>query len=483
MTSLPFSSATDLVAQIKKKKIGAEELLDLYLARTEKYHPKLNAIIAMDIPAARRRAKLADAAIAKGEDWGPLHGLPVTIKDSFDLAGLPATWGVPELKDHRPANNAFTVQRYLDAGAVAFGKTNVSAYLIGWHTTNEIYGTTNNPWDLERSPGGSSGGSGAALAAGLTALDVGVDHAGGIRNVAHYCGIYAHKSTYGVTNWEGHVLPGISYKPDLAVCGPLARSAADLKAGLLAIAGPVPQDAIAWKLALPPPRTTKINELRVALMLDDPNFPVDPEVQERVQAAADFLSKHGAKVSDRARPAIDTAAAFKIFGGLLMAGVSGRKHDEVFWKAISHLRQRFGNEAEGEGELIDRTFTHGEWIQLDSARQLLRRAWRAFFQDWDVLLCPPAPTVAVPHDPKHAWHERKIMVKGRPTSPVNPVFWSAFSGVAYLPATVAPAGFAKSGLPVGVQIVGPEYGDLTCIEVARLLEQGFQSFVPPKGFP
>src|SRR5687767_8191933 len=190
MTSLAFSSATELVAQIKKKKISSEELLDLYLGRIEKYNARINAVIAMDIPGARRRAKLADAAIAKGEDWGPLHGLPITIKDSFDLAGLPATWGVPVLKDHRPAGNAFTVQRYLDAGAIAFGKTNVAAYLIGWLTHNDIYGTTNNPWDVARSPGGSSGGAAAALAAGLTALEIGVDFGGGVRNVAHYCGIY-----------------------------------------------------------------------------------------------------------------------------------------------------------------------------------------------------------------------------------------------------------------------------------------------------
>jgi amidase len=482
MTSLAFNSATELAAQIKARKIGSEELLDLYLARIEKYNPKINAIIAMDMAGARRRAKAADAAIAKGEDWGPLHGLPITIKDSFDLAGLPATWGVPELKDHRPASNALAVQRYLDAGAIAFGKTNVAAYLIGWATSNDIYGTTNNPWDVARSPGGSSGGAAAALAAGLTALDIGVDFGGGVRNVAHYCGIFGHKSTYGVTNWTGHVLPGIGNKPDFAVAGPLARSAADLKQALLLMAGPTPDDAVAWKLSLPPPRTTKLSELRIAVMLEDPNFPVDLEVQERIQAAADFFARKGAKVSNRAWPAIDNAASFRIFGGLLMAGVAGRIHDENFWKRMTHLRERFAMLEGGDGKGTDKSFTHGEWLELDSQRHLLRRAWKAFFQDWDVLLCPAAPTVAVPHDPKHAWHERKVVVKGRSMSPADPTFWGAFTTVTYLPSTVAPAGLAKSGLPVGVQIVGPEYGDLTCIEVARQLEQGFQGFVPPKGW-
>jgi len=134
------------------------------------------------------------------------------------------------------------------------------------------------------------------------------------------------------------------------------------------------------------------------------------------------------------------------------------------------------------GKAVEKAFTHAEWFELDTARHLLRRAWKAFFQDWDVLICPAAPTVAVPHDPKHAWHERKMMIKGRPTSPADPTFWGAYFTVAHLPSTVAPAGLAKSGLPVGVQIVGPEYGDLQCIEVARLLEREFLSFVAPKGW-
>jgi amidase len=481
MNSIPFRSATELSALIKKKKIGSEELLDLYLTRVEKYNPRVNAVVAMDIAGARRRAKAADNALAKGEDWGPLHGLPITIKDSFDLAGLPATWGVPELRDHRPATNALAVQRYLDAGAIAFGKTNVAAYLIGWATHNEIYGTTSNPWDLERSPGGSSGGAAAALAAGLTALEIGVDFGGGVRNVAHYCGIYGHKPTYGVTNWVGHLMPGIGNKPDLAVAGPLARSAEDLKMALSLIAGPIPDESIAWKLTLPAPRTTSPKELRIAVMLEDPIFPVDTEVQDRIQAVADFFVKNNAKVNYRARPAIDSAAAFRIFGGLLMAGLASRQHDEGWWTRLSHLRSRFMTTDSG-GNPVEKVFTHPEWLEMDAARHLLRRAWRAFFQEWDVLLCPAAPTVAVPHDPKHEWHERKIVVKGRPTSPADPTFWGAFTTVAYLPSTVAPAGLSKSGLPVGVQIVGPEYGDLMCIEVARQLEQGFQGFVAPKGW-
>jgi amidase len=479
MKSLPFRSATELAALIRSKKIGSEELLDLYLARIEKYNSRINAVVAMDVASARRRAKAADAALAKGEVWGPLHGLPVTIMDSFDLAGLPSTWGVPDLRDRRPAGNAHAVQCFIDAGAIAFGKTNGAAYNIGWATANEIYGTTSNPWDLERSPGGPPGGAAAALTAGLTTLDIGVDFSGGVRNVAHYCGIFGHKPTYGITNSDGHVMPGISNKPDIAVTGPIARTADDLEMALSLIIGPEPNDAMAWQLKLPPARTNKTSELRVAVMLEDANFPVDAEVKDRIQAVAEFFARNGAKVSDRVRPAFDSAAAFQIFGDLLMAGLSRRmNNDEAFWRGLSHVRARFMKADDGK----DKVYTHADWLGFDSARNSMRRAWRAFFADWDVLLCPVAPTVAIPHDSKHPWHERKIMVKGRATSPVDPLFWCALSTVSYLPSTVAPAGLAKSGLPVGVQIVGPEYGDLMCIEVARQLEHGFQGFVAPKGW-
>jgi amidase len=481
MSIIPFRSATALAALVKQRKIGSEELLDLYLARVEKYNPRLNAVVAMDIAGARRRAKEADSALARGEVWGLLHGIPVTIMDSFDVSGLPSTWGVPELRDHRPVGNAQAVQRYVDAGAIAFGKTNVAAYLIGWATVNEVYGTTSNPWDIERSPGGPAGGAAAALAAGLTALEIGVDFGGGLRNIAHYCGMYGHKPTFGITNADGHTMPGLSNKPDLAVTGPLARSPDDLELALSLISGPEPEDAPAWQLKLPRPRTTKTSDLRVAVMREDSSFPVDTEVQDRIQAVADFFVKNGAKVSDRARPAFDNAAAFRIFGGLLMAGLTRRRNDEAFWNRLGHLRARFMT-TDTDGKAVEKVFTHADWLELDAARESLRRAWKAFFADWDVLLCPAAPTVAVPHDPKHAWHERKVVVKGRPTSPADPTFWGAFTTVAYLPSTVAPAGLAKSGLPVGVQIIGPDYSDLMCIEVARQLERGFYGFAAPKGW-
>ena len=203
MQSMPFRSAKELVSSIRRRKIGCLELLDLYLSRIDRYNPKINAVISMNIEEARKRARLADKALAKGKIWGPLHGIPMTIKESYNVVGMPTTWGVPAHRNNYPKKNALAVDRFLKAGAILFGKTNVPIYLADWQSFNEIYGTTNNPWDVTRVPGGSSGGSAAALAAGLTGLDAGSDIGASIRNPAHYCGVYGHKPTYGIVSPRG----------------------------------------------------------------------------------------------------------------------------------------------------------------------------------------------------------------------------------------------------------------------------------------
>jgi len=195
---IPFRSARQLAAGVRKKEIGCLELLDLYLTRIERYDGAINAVVVRDFERARRRARAADRALAKGDVWGPLHGVPITVKESYDVAGLPTTWGLPSLRDHVAAENALAVDRLVGAGAVLFGKTNVPLYLADWQSFNAIYGTTNNPWDLARAPGGSSGGSAAALAAGLTGLEAGSDIGSSIRNPAHFCGVFGHKPSWGI---------------------------------------------------------------------------------------------------------------------------------------------------------------------------------------------------------------------------------------------------------------------------------------------
>src|SRR2546425_4927202 len=232
MLDIPFRSAKQLAADIRKKKIGCLELLDLYLARIEKYDGALNAVVVRDFERARSRARAADRALSKRDVWGPLHGVPMTIKESYDVAGLPTTWGVPASRNNIATKNAIAVDRLLGAGVVLFGKTNVPLYLADWQSYNAIYGTTNNPWDVRRAPGGSSGGSAAALAAGLTGLEAGSDIGSSIRNPAHFCGVYGPKPTRGLLPrtrpappWQtapGHHDPG----------GPPAGSADDLAVAL-----------------------------------------------------------------------------------------------------------------------------------------------------------------------------------------------------------------------------------------------------------
>ena len=481
--SLALQSAKALASAIRRGKISSRELLDLYLARIERYNPKLNAVIAMDVEASRKRARQADAALKKGTVWGPLHGLPMTIKESFDLIGMPTTWGLPELKDHRAERNALAVQRYIDAGAIVFGKTNVPTMLADWQTFNELYGTTNNPWDVTRVPGGSSGGSAVALAAGLTGLETGSDIGASIHDPAHYCGVYGHKPTYDICATNGQALQGRVAAQDITVIGPLARSADDLELALKIIAGPDAIDARGWRLTLPPSSKKSLREFKVAVMLSADTAEVDRSVQDRIQAVADFMAKNKAKVSDTARPDIDTAQAHRVFIHLVRAATSGRQTDEAFARHLTAARDVKPDDTRYEAWMVKgNTMFHREWLDWNEQRHKMRLAWDRFFQDYDLLLCPAGATAAFPHNQKGERWERMVSVNGKPQPSTTQMFWAGFMGMAGLPSTVAPAGLTPEGLPVGVQIVGPQYGDLTCLRLAQLLEKDYQGFVAPAGY-
>jgi amidase len=480
---VPFQSAKSLASLIRRRKVGCLELLDLYIARMERHNPRLNAIITTDLDAARKRARAADAALRKGTPWGPLHGVPMTIKESYDVTGMPTTWGVPALKANFPPRNALAVDRLLAAGVVLFGKTNVPIWLADYQSYNEIYGTTNNPWDVTRSPGGSSGGSAAALAAGLTGIEAGSDIGSSIRNPAHYCGVYGHKPTFGVVPPRGQALPGRVAQGDITVIGPMGRSADDLALGLAAMAGGDEIDGTGWRLELPAPRRRALRDFRIAVMLTDPVSEVDAEVQDRIQAVADFLARRRAKVSDRARPDVNTADAQRVYVQLLRSATSGRLTAAEFRADVEAARALPPDDERYYARMVRaNTLYHRDWLAANEARHQMRWKWAEFFQEWDVLLCPAAATAAFPHDQAGERHERTIAVNGRRVPTTDQLFWAGHSGMVYLPATVAPAGFTPGGLPVGVQIVGPQYGDRTTIELARLLEREFQAFVPPPGY-
>jgi amidase len=480
MLDVPFRSAKQLAGDIKRKKIGCVELLELYLARVQKYDGALNAVVVRDFDRARTRARALDRT--RGAR-GPLHGVPMTIKESYDVTGLPTTWGVPGYKDRIATKNALVVDRLLDAGAVLFGKTNVPLYLADWQSFNAIYGTTNNPWDVTRAPGGSSGGSAAALAAGLTGLEAGSDIGSSIRNPAHFCGVYGHKPTWGIVPRHGQALPWQGAPVDIDVVGPLARSSDDLALALSIMAGPDAIEAPGWQLKLKPPRQKRLRDYKVALMLDAPAIAVDREVQDRLQALADFLRREKVRVDERARPAIDTDEAFRVYTTLLRSATSDRQSDADFEQNVGIARALApDDESYYARSMRSAVLSHRDWLAANEARHRMRLAWAEFFTTYDLLLCPVASTAAFPHDHHGERYERTLMVNGTRVPVTDHLFWAGYSGVSFLPSTAAPCGFTPGGLPVGVQIVGPQYGDLTCLAFAKLLEREFQGFVPPPGF-
>ena len=482
MTDLHYRSATAIAAAIRDGGLSAAEALEHFLDRVRRHNPKLNAIVHLCEERARERARAADAAQARGLSLGPLHGVPMTVKESYEVAGTPTTWGNPAWRDNVTQSTAVAIARLEAAGAVLFGKTNVPLFLADWQSFNAIYGTTGNPWDLGRSPGGSSGGSAAALAAGLTGLDAGSDIGASIRNPAHYCGVYGHKPTWGVIPGEGHRTPVSSAPPDLAVVGPLARSAGDLELAFGLMAGPVSPQSRAWRLALPAARAGRLADLRVAVWLDEAIAPVDRRVTDRIQAVADRLGRLGARVDDRARPGFDAAEYHRVYIRLLRGQTASRQPEEAF--------RRFLAQADASDPADDSynaqnarasTQRHRDWAAADELRHRYRRQWDAFFRDWDVLLCPTAATPAFPHD--HSDRSvRTLEVDGRRVDFNGQLFWAGLTTTCFLPSTVAPAGLTPDGLPVGVQIAGAEFDDLTTLRVARLLADEIGGFVPPPGW-
>jgi amidase len=482
MNQLHYKGAVALATLIRTKSISCVELLEHFLARATTHNPKLNAIIWMDVEKARERARKADTALAAGTTWGPLHGVPMTIKESFQVAGTPSTWGVPALKDNISTTTAVAAQRMIDAGVVLFGKTNVPLMLSDWQSFNKVYGTTNNPWDLTRGPGGSSGGSAAALAAGLTGIEAGSDIGASIRNPAHYCGVFGHKPTYDLVTYAGHATPGVVAKPDISVVGPLARSADDLDVALDIMAGPDPRDGGSLRPHLAPSRKTSLKDFRVAVKLSDPNSDVDAEYVDRLQALVEALGKAGATVRE-IEPEIDTRRLHEVYLRLLRAATSSRTSEAEIaaWKQLI---------AEGDTSPYLRhmvegvTMPHRDWLALNNERHALRLAFNAFLNDWDILLCPAAASAAFPHDHENEgrrWR-RRITVNGKPVSPTDQLFWAGYSGVLYLPSTVGPAGITASGLPCGYQAIAAQGQDKTSIAFARLVEREIIGFTPPPGY-
>jgi amidase len=474
-----FLSATELADLVRTGKAGALELLDHYIGRVERLDTRINAVVVRDFDRARLRAKALDSQQDKS---APLFGVPVTLKESFDIAGLPTTRGHAQAKDVPAVIDALPVQRLKDAGAVIFGKTNVPVDLADWQSYNPVYGATSNPWNTDHTPGGSSGGSAAALAAGLTGLDVGTDIGGSIRVPAHYCGVFGHKTTYGICPSYGDPKTSAAAPIDIAVLGPMARAVQDLAVTLDVLAGPDP-DETGLTFTLPKPPFTALKELRVAVWTQQEGQATDSETVAAISGLADFLERAGATVSRTARPDFDPTEAYHLYLQLLDAAWSARRSDEVVARCQKRKEELTdANQTADDIMIRMANVTHREWLALNERRHKLRRLWSAFFREWHVLLCPAIATTALPHRQDGETWERTITVEGREMAYNDMLFWPGLTCGFHLPATVIPIGMTGSGLPIGVQIAGPIHGDLTTLAVAHLLEREGYRFKPPPGW-
>jgi amidase len=485
MGGLTLESAVNQVLAINKKKVTALELLEMHVKRIEEQNPGLNAIVHMDLDTARKKAKEADQALAEKKSLGPLHGLPMTVKDTLEVAGMPCTSGSPRLKTHVPAKHADVVQSLVDAGAVIFGKTNVPLFGGDFQSFNDVYGISSNPWNLKTTPGGSSGGAAAAVAAGLSALELGSDIAGSIRVPAHFCGIYGHKPSYGIVSQRGHVppMPGIftgeySLDIDILVIGPLARNIDDISLVMDLITAPSQPENRAWQINLPHPRGELLSDLKIAVWPDDPVCPIDSSVGDLFSRTIDRLAAKGANLRE-AKPDFRMADSHALFLSSLAAVIGAGTPDKYFgeWK-----KEAAGLSPDDRSykaaHLRGATLLHKHWIEIYGLRQILRQKWAEFFRIYDVLLCPTAPVTAIEHD--HAYlYDRLLTVNGRPRPYMDLSAWAGLAGVAYLPATTAPMGLSSAGMPAGIQIVGPYLEDKTTIATAKLMEAVTGGFTQP----
>ncbi|MEY9877321.1 amidase [Streptacidiphilus sp. MAP12-33] len=479
-----FETAENLVAAMRAGDVTSAELTDEAIARIERDDKVINSICVPDFDRARAAACDADRARARGED-APLLGIPVTVKESYDMAGLPTTWGIPEFRGYVPTEDAVQVSRLKAAGAVVLGKTNVPLGLHDVQSSNEIYGTTTNPWDHGRTPGGSSGGSAAALASGFGALSIGSDIGGSLRTPAHFCGVYAHKPTLGLVATRGMVPPpgpALPTEPDLAVAGPMARSARDLSLLLDVMAGPDPLTyGVAHRVALPPARHERLRDFRVLVLDSHPLLPTGSAVRAGLERVADALTDGGAVVARHSPMLPDLAEAALVYTRLLFSSVTARFPVEAYEELRAHAAALGADDRGLEAErLRAMVLSHRDWIAADRGRELHRHAWRRLFAEFDVVVCPITPTPAFPHDPEPDPRARRLDIDGVAHPYLDQLVWAGLATMPGLPATAVPAGRSPEGLPVGVQLIGPAFEDRTPLRLAELLEQRIGGFQAPR---
>lgn len=454
--TLGHAGATKLAAAVRTKSVSALELTDAAIARIEALDGPINAVVVRDFDRARDQARQVDLGVAKGADL-PLAGVPMTVKESFNVAGLPTTFGLEFARDYRPTQDADAVRRLKDAGAIILGKTNVPAGLTDYQSDNPIYGRTNNPHDLSRSPGGSSGGSAAALAAGMVPLELGSDAGGSIRVPASFCGVYGHLSSFDIISLEGFGPPGgglIAQGRNWAAAGPMARDPADLALALGVLAGVEGRNAVAYRLALPLPRHGRLPDYRVLVLTGHPTASVDSEIVAAIDELAANLERAGASVSRESE--------------LLPSLAETQALVEKFIEVARARMPSLG----GPPPKV----TVADYVDCITAQEVIRRQWDAFFQAFDVVIAPCYATPAFPHisepDPWPGLN-RTLRIDGADVPYAPQHAWALMAGMPQLPATVAPIGRTGGGLPIGAQFIGPFLEDLTTIAFAGMVSAEF----------
>ena len=476
VSDLLLRPASELAKLVADGVLGSRELLALTRAQVEQLNPSLNAVVTVDWERAEQEALAADESVARGLPLGPLHGLPMTVKDTLETAGLRTTCGFPGYADHVPTQDAVAVQRLRRAGAVVYGKTNVPTMAADAQTTNPVFGTTSNPWDRSRTPGGSSGGAAVAVATGMSSLEVGSDMGGSIRIPAHFCGIYGLKPSYGLIPLRGHLPPppGTLSEMDVAVLGPLGRSSADLALGLSVMAGPDDAAATAWRLAMPAPRASRLRDYRIGIITNDDVCPVDRATESALEELGSALRSRRARVIDVSQTVPSLAEGLKSFRRLVqhLAGLFMLDTDFEAMRAVA-------TKSEWQANV---TMSARDLVAAREARAVYAAAWAGLFGEVDVVLTPAMPTPAFPHDHQPDVDQRHILVDGVPRPYGEQYAWLQAPGAAYLPSVVAPL-TQSGGLPIGVQVIGPHLEDRTAIDVAGRLDELTGGFRAPRGVP
>ena len=463
MDSTATWPAHRLAAAIAGGELGSRELLELYLDRIERLGPPINAVVTLDTERALAAASAADDARARGERLGPLHGLPITIKDAIEVGGMRSTGGAIELTHHVPAADAPAVARLRGAGAIVFGKTNVPRWSGDLQTYNEIFGTTNNPWDLDCTPGGSSGGAAAAVACGFTSFELGTDIGGSVRIPSHCCGVFGLKPSYGVVPQRGYLdhVGGGTTDPDINVFGPIARSAEDLDLLLSVLAGPEPERELAWRLELPPPRHAELSGYRIAVWFDEPSCPLDRGLRALLGSTVDAMASSGAKIEE-AHPPVDFAAQYGVFIDLIRAAIAPSMAADVAEAAAG---------------------SHLAWLRANEERARLKALWAEWFESYDLLLCPALALPAFPHCQESPnLLERTLELNGERVPYISAIQWAGLIGVVGLPSAVPPIGRTAAGRPVGMQVVAPHLRDRDALRAAGLIASVAGGYEPPPGF-